>query len=196
MLIVLDSGQHNGGDVVVRLMLGSSMPITQQLHLPLVVSRRRGGKFTAECNMLKAIFFLSALLGMARLASAVCPEKPVSLCQIVSQNSVVVRAKVKSTQLLVDDDDPEGVAGWIYHLDVVEDYRRGKSRYLAVISENTTSRISLETGKEYIVFASRNSEGQLETGNYCDPYSSRKFDRKTEQKIVTCLRNEKADLRK
>jgi hypothetical protein len=146
--------------------------------------------------MLKTVFFLGALLGIARAASAVCPEKPVSLCQIVSQNPVVVRAKVASTQRLVDDDDPEGVAGWIYHLDVLKDYRRGKARQLAVMSENTTSRISLETGKEYIVFAFRNSEGQLETGNYCDPYSSGEFDKKTEQKVLSCLRNERAGHRK
>jgi hypothetical protein len=86
----------------------------------------------------------------------------VPICQIVRQNPVVVRAKVASTQRLVDEDDPEGVAGWIYHLDVVKDYRNGKSRRLAVMSENTTARISLETGGEYIVFASRNSEGQLD----------------------------------
>jgi hypothetical protein len=63
------------------------------------------------------------------------------------------------------------------------------------MSENTTARISLETGGEYIVFASPNSEGQLETGNYCDPYSSKKFAAKTEQKVLACLRNEKAGQR-
>ena len=141
--------------------------------------------------MLKKMFPLIALLGIMKSANAVCPEKPVSLCQIVAQNPVVVRAKVASIQRLVDEDDPEGVAGWIYHLDEVNDYRHRKSRHLAVMSANTTSRISLETGKEYIVFAFWNSEGQLETGNYCDPYSSRKFDKKTEQKVVTCLHNEK-----
>jgi hypothetical protein len=83
----------------------------------------------------------------------------------------------------------------MYHLDVIKDYRNGKSRRLAVMSENTTARINLETGNEYIVFASRNSEGQLETGNYCDPYSSKKFAAKTEQKVLACLRDEKAGRR-
>jgi hypothetical protein len=146
--------------------------------------------------MLKTTLPLIALLGITEVANAVCPEKPVSLCQIVTQNPVVVRAKVASTQRLVGEDDPEGVAGWIYHIDVIKDYRHGKTGQLAVMSENTTSRISLETGKEYIVFASRNSEGQLETGNYCDPYSERKFDTKTEQKVVRCLRSENAGQRK
>jgi hypothetical protein len=142
--------------------------------------------------MLKTTFFLIMLFGATKVANAICPEKPIPLCEIVSQNPVVVRAKVTATQRLVDEDDPDGVAGWIYHLDVIKDYRRGKPRRLAVMSENTTARISLETGKEYIVFASRNGEGQLETGNYCDPYSSSKFDKKTEQKVVKCLLNEKA----
>ena len=141
------------------------------------------------------VFFLISLLGFTDGANAVCPEKPVSMCELVRQNPVVVRAKVASTQRLVDDDDLEGVAGWMYHLDVFKDYRNGKSRRLAVISENTTARISLETGGEYIVFASPNSEGQLETGNYCDPYSSKKFAATTEQKVLACLRNENAGRR-
>lgn len=142
-------------------------------------------------NNIKGIFFLVALLGVTDWANAVCPEKPVSLCEIVREQPVVVRAKVASTQLLVDEDDPEGVAGWIYHLDVVKDYRNGKSRRLAVMSENTTARISLETGREYLVFASRNSEGQLETGNYCDRAAAERFDEKTEQKVLACLRDQK-----
>lgn len=124
-------------------------------------------------NKTGILFVLITLFGVTELASAVCPEKPVSICQIVRENPVVVRAKVASTQRLADEDDPDGVAGWIYHLDVVKDYRNGKSRRLAVMSENTTARISLQTGGEYIVFASPNVEGQLESGNYCDPYSSK-----------------------
>jgi hypothetical protein len=139
----------------------------------------------------RTMFFLIALFGVAE-ANAVCPEKPVPLCQIVAQNPVVVRAKVASMQRLVDEDDLQGVAGWMYHLEVIKDYRHGKQRRLAVISENTTARVSLETGKEYIVFASPNGEGQLETGNYCDAYSSQKFDEKTEQEVVACLLKQKA----
>jgi hypothetical protein len=143
----------------------------------------------------RKVFFLIALFGFAEWANAVCPEKPMPICEIVRQTPVVVRAKVASMQRLVDEDDPEGVAGWMYHLDVVKDYRNGKSRRLAVMSENTTARISLETGGEYIVFASQNSEGQLETGNYCDPYSSEKFNLKTEQKVLACLHSAKAGRR-
>jgi hypothetical protein len=146
-------------------------------------------------NKTRSMFFLIALFGFTEWANAVCPEKPVPICQVVRQNPVVVRAKVASMQRLVDEDDPQGVAGWMYHLDVIKDYRNGKSRRLAVMSENTTARISLDTGREYIVFASRNSEGQLETGNYCDPTASERFDEKTEQKVLACLRNEKAGRR-
>ena len=143
----------------------------------------------------KKMCFLIALSTFTDWANAVCPEKPMPICEVVRQNPVVVRAKVASTQRLVDEDDPEGVAGWMVHLDVVRDYRNGKSRRLAVMSENTTARISMETGGEYIVFASRNSEEQLKTGNYCDPRSSEKFDGKTEQAVLACLRNEKASQR-
>jgi hypothetical protein len=145
--------------------------------------------------MLKRLFSSIAFLGIAGNVNAVCPEKPVPLCRIVDENPVVVRARVASIQRLVDEDDPDGVAGWVYHLDVVKDYRHGKARHLAVMSNNTTSRVSLEAGKDYIIFASENGEGQLETGNYCDPYSGKRFETKMEQKVVACLRNEKTGQR-
>jgi len=145
--------------------------------------------------MLKRMFPLIALFGIAGSVNAVCPEKPFSLCEIVAENPVVVRARVASIQRLVDEDDPEGVVGWVYHLDVLKDYRHGKARHLAVMSNNTTSRVSLEAEKEYIVFASRNGEGQLEIGNYCAPYSEKRFETRTEQKVVACLRSEKTGQR-
>jgi hypothetical protein len=70
--------------------------------------------------------------------------------------------------------------------------RHGTPRGLAVVSVNTSARVELETGKEYIVFASPNVEGQLEAGNYCDRYSGSKFKKETEQKVVNCLRDESA----
>jgi len=138
--------------------------------------------------MLRTTFPLFILFALSGVASAVCPERPVPLCAIVAQSEVVVRAKVASVQRLVDEDDPDGVAGWIYHLNVIKDYRHKKTGLLAVMSENTSSRVSLESGKEYIVFAGPNAEGRLETGNFCDPYSANKFDQATEQKVLACLR--------
>jgi hypothetical protein len=137
------------------------------------------------------MFSLLALSGVSATANAVCPEKQISLCEIVLSNPVVVHAKVGSKQRVVDEDDPEGVAGWIYHLEVIKDYRHGKRRSLAVSSVNTTARLILETGKEYIVYAGPNSEGQLEAGTYCDNYTDMEFNKTIEQKVQVCLRNEK-----
>ena len=146
--------------------------------------------------MLKTLLVLILSFGLADSAKADCPAQPISLCQMVSASPVVVRAKVEAVQRIVDEDDPEGVAGWIYHLDVIEHYRHGTGRRLTVISENTAARVSLEVGNEYIVFAAPNSEGQLETGNFCDPYSSKEFDRTTARNVLSCLSNEKAGRRK
>jgi hypothetical protein len=137
--------------------------------------------------MLRTILLLAIFPGIVGTANAMCPETPVRLCQMVADSPVVVRAKVVSTQDVVDRDDPDGVAGWLYHLDVIRNYRNDKPGRIAVASENTTSRVILETGREYIVFASRNSEGQLETANYCDPYSAREFDKRLEAEVVACL---------
>lgn len=62
-------------------------------------------------------FPLFLLLAMSGGASAVCPEHPVPLCAIVARSEVVVWAKAAPVQRLVDEDDPDGVAGWIYHLE-------------------------------------------------------------------------------
>lgn len=124
-------------------------------------------------------------------AQAVCPEKAISLCEIVMMNSFVAHAKVSSTQHLHDDDDTEGLAGWLYQLDVIRNYRHRAITKAAVHSANTSARLVLQTGKEYIVFGSRDAEGNLETGNYCDPYTEMEFTPELERQVTACIASEK-----
>jgi hypothetical protein len=80
---------------------------------------RHSGSTIGECT--------SAVLALALFAAghahAICPTKPVTLCQIVADNEFVLRAKLISKHLVVDERDPEGTDGWIYHFDVITNYR-------------------------------------------------------------------------
>ncbi len=133
-------------------------------------------------------YVLSALvLGFTSLAHALCPESPVPLCEIVAAHPFVAHARVSSTQYLVDEDDPAGVAGTLYHLDVIRDYRQGKAARRTVYGANTTARLTLKTGKEYIVFAAPDAEGNLAAGNYCDAYTEAGFTPELEKQVLACL---------
>lgn len=142
--------------------------------------------------MLKKSFFTLLGLLITGSAHADCPEKPMSICEIVKLNSFVAHSKVSSTQHLSDEDDPEGLAGWLYHLDVIRSYRDSSISQAAAYSANTTARLELKTGKEYIIFASKDAEGMLETGNYCDSYTEMEFTRELEKQVMACIASEKS----
>jgi len=123
-------------------------------------------------------------------ASAFCEQPRTKICQVIFANDLVVRANVERTEIIQDEDDPEGVAGWRYDLKVQKTYRGQVSKSVVVTSLNTTSRLLLTTGKEYIVFASKSAGSEYEAGNYYgevqgidgEPFSSQ-----TEKKIVEVL---------
>ena len=141
--------------------------------------------------MIRKLLFATLCLIDPGAALAVCPEKPMSICEIVRMNSFVAHVRVSSTQHLHDEDDPEGLAGWLYHFDVVRSYRDRSISKAAAYSVNTTARLVLKTGKEYIVFAGKDGEGILETGNYCDPYTEMEFTSELEQQVMACIASEK-----
>jgi len=133
------------------------------------------------------IFVLVVLLFFVQFeyAFAFCENPPAKLCNMLFSNDLVVHAKVVKTKIFHDRDDPDGVNGWLYYLQVLKSYRGTAHKTVIVKSENTTSRLLLKSGKEYIVFAKRYSDGSYEAGNYCgaiqsvdgEPYS-KKLDRK------------------
>lgn len=119
-------------------------------------------------------------------AWAFCPEKPVTLCDIVKKSDIVIHGKVNARQLVVDEDDPEGVAGWLYHISVLHDYSGGTAKQLIMYSENTTARIVLKSGKEYFVFALQTNEGLIDTSNYCSKYDEAPYTSELEEQIKEC----------
>lgn len=122
---------------------------------------------------------------------AVCPEWPATLCEMVQKSDWVVRGRVESIQLVKDSDDPEGIAGWLYHLNVITTYRGTAKPSLIVFSSNTTSRIVLNQDGDYFVFISKASGELLETGNECDNYSESKYNLTLENQILKCVSNSK-----
>ena len=141
--------------------------------------------------MIKQLLIAFSLVLIPLSAYAVCPDHKVTLCEIVQDNTWVLRATVESTQYIKDEDDLEGIAGWLYNLKITTDYRGKKTKHLSVRSENTTARVNLETGKKYFIFASENTMGVPETGNYCDNFTESYFSTALEEQIKSCIRTEK-----
>jgi|GEM_PF-2495091 len=110
-------------------------------------------------------------------AHAFCEQPPAKLCNVFFSNDLVVHAKVVKSETVNEEGNPE--AGWLYHLEALKTYRGKASKSVIVYSENTTARLLLESGKEYIVFASKSQGGKYNARNYCgevqhvdgEPYS-------------------------
>jgi len=142
-----------------------------------------GGASLAGVNMIimMRILLLIAFINMVqyKCALAYCEDPPAKLCNMLFSEDVVIHAKVVKTEIFKDKDDPDGVAGWLYYMKVLKSYRGTTAKTVIVKSENSTSRLLLKLGLEYIVFASRFPDGHFEAGNYCggiqgidgEPYS-------------------------
>ena len=113
-------------------------------------------------------------------ASASCEGAHPKLCNMLFSYDLIIRARVIETEIVKDKNDPNGVAGWKYTVNVLKSYRGAPEKKAAVRSKNTSTRLLLTPGKEYVIFASRRADGNYEAGNYCggiqgidgEPYSS------------------------
>jgi hypothetical protein len=132
--------------------------------------------------ILMRLILLVIFINMAQFENALafCENPPAKLCNILFSNDLVIHAKVVKTEIFKDKDDPDGIAGWLYYINVLKVYRGTTEKKVIVRSENTTARLLLKPGKEYIVFASRLPDATYEAGFYCggiqgidgEPYSS------------------------
>lgn len=122
---------------------------------------------------------ISISLLLCGSASALCQQPPPKLCNIFFSSDLVVHAKVDKSEIFKDENDPDGIAGWLYYLDVLKVYRGTIGKTLVVSSSNDTSRLLLSPGSEYIVFASKHRDGSYRVGSTCgdiqgidgEPYS-------------------------
>lgn len=141
--------------------------------------------------MKKSILLYSLLLIASQSAHAICPKSDVSLCTMVRDSDWVVFGSVAAKQSVSDEDDPQGVAGWLYHIMVKTSYLGSAPNNMVIYSENTTSRVMLDSGKSYFVFATKNFEGMPEIANLCTPYTELTYSKDFEDKILSCLQDKK-----
>jgi hypothetical protein len=109
---------------------------------------------------------------------------------VLFASNLVVHAKVIKTEIVEEEDDPEGIAGWRYYLDVLKVYRGKSNKKIVVRTENTTARLLLTPGKEYIVFALKSENGEYIAGNYCGEVQGvdgEAYSPKTEKKILDLM---------
>ncbi|HVO65174.1 MAG TPA: hypothetical protein VMT12_01735 [Syntrophales bacterium] len=108
-------------------------------------------------------------------AGAICEQPPAKLCNVFFSNDLVIHAKVLKTEYR----EKPTMDYYVYHLEVLKVYRGKIGKSVTVYTENSTGRLLLKPGNEYIVFASRNQNGDYEAMNYCgevqnvdgEPYS-------------------------
>ena len=112
------------------------------------------------------IFLVGAIISSLSCMSALafCKDPPARLCQILFHHDLVVYGEVIKKEILKDADDPEGIAGWLYSINVLKAYRGTPEKTVIVRSENASDRLVLEPGRKYIVFAKKLGDGATMPG--------------------------------
>ncbi len=111
--------------------------------------------------------FLLAALTLPPTAHAICTRPAPKLCSAFFTHELVIRAKVLKIEQASNPRDPAGVDGWNYHVEVIKTYR-GTARNRATIrANNTTARLLLAQGKEYVIFAYKNTDDVYEASGNC-----------------------------
>lgn len=66
-----------------------------------------------------------------------------------------VTGRVTTERNISEPDDPEGYAWTVYTVQVLEIFKGTPPRTLRLLSENTSARFSMDTGKTYLLFVSQ-----------------------------------------
>jgi Tissue inhibitor of metalloproteinase len=118
------------------------------------------------CSLTIALALVFTLM-LPTAAQAVCTWPPPKLCNELFTSDLVVRAKVSKIKNVIDPKDPIGVDAWDYHVDVIKTYRGPALKRQIIRSENASARLLLKQGEEYIIFASKSSDGRYHAGSNC-----------------------------
>ncbi|SFW71062.1 hypothetical protein [Luteibacter sp. UNCMF366Tsu5.1] len=71
--------------------------------------------------------------------------------------AAVITGRVTAARNISEPDDPEGYAWTIYSVQVLETFKGTPQRTIQLLSENTTARFPMDTGKTYLLFISQSS---------------------------------------
>jgi hypothetical protein len=119
--------------------------------------------------MTKAFVCFFLLLGPAVLRGF-CPAPIPKVCSAYFESDAVFVGTVISQQTVPDKDDPGFTEGWLYELRVDRSFRGDAQQTVRVHTPNDSSRLVLEVGHQYLLFA-RSHSGQLQIGDDCGPLS-------------------------
>jgi hypothetical protein len=140
---------------------------------------------------------LIAALALSTSAQAICSRPEPKLCSEFFTHELVIRAKVLKIEPVIHPNDPTGVDGWIYHLDVIKTYRDPTFKRQTINSDNTSARLLLTQGKEYVIFADKNSDGLYEAGGNCagiQPLTGELYSSKLDSAITALNKTRKASI--
>ena len=70
-------------------------------------------------------------------------------------SALVIFGRVTSKRNISEPDDPEGYSSTIYTVQVLETFKGTPQRTIRLLSENTTARFAMDTGKTYLLFVSQ-----------------------------------------
>ncbi|URL58398.1 hypothetical protein IM816_17710 [Luteibacter flocculans] len=71
--------------------------------------------------------------------------------------AAVITGRVTAARNISEPDDPEGYAWTIYSVQVLETFKGPPQQTIQLLSENTTARFPMDTGKTYLLFLTRSS---------------------------------------
>jgi len=75
--------------------------------------------------------------------------------------ALVVTGRVTAERNISEPEDPEGFAWTVYTVQVLEIFKGAPPRMLQLLSENTSARFSMDTGKTYLLFVSHSPDVEL-----------------------------------
>ncbi len=108
------------------------------------------------------------LLMSWRIAWGTCLHPTPKVCSEFFRSDAVFLGAVTARQEVIDD---EGfIEGWIYKVRLTRTFKGGLPRDLSVHVPNDSGRLTLDVGREYVLFASEIG-GRLEIVNDCGPAS-------------------------
>lgn len=105
-----------------------------------------------------------AMVAISPAPHATCWESDVGPTAVYRNPSVaaefkkaafVITGRVLAERNISTPDDPEGFEWTIYTVKVLETFKGKPQRTIRLVSENTSARFSMETGKSYLLLVSR-----------------------------------------
>ena len=118
--------------------------------------------------MVKMLAISLLLLMSTTVAHAFCSKPTPKVCSSFFNSDAVFTGTVNDQESVPDQDD--SIGGWLYRLRITKVFRGDLGQTVAVFTPNDSSRLPLEVGREYLLFA-RLRDGRLRIGNDCGPLS-------------------------